>query len=122
MSMNSRARRSVLLTSLAIALPANAQLPPGFLPPAAAVKVIMDGRPWSAQTAEGRQMQATFNPDGTASMKGPMPFPMSATWKVKGEEICLETSVAGTKCLRFRPVPGGFEGWNGPKADITLKR
>ena len=105
-----------------VALPASAQRPAEFLTPAIAAKSIMDGRPWSAQTSDGRQMQATFNPDGTASMKGPMPFPMSATWKIKGSEICLEPSFGGSKCLRFRPAPGGFEGWLGDKLDLKLTR
>ena len=54
-------------TATAVALPAEAQRPAEILTPATATKAIMDGRPWSAQTAEGRQMQATFNPDGSAS-------------------------------------------------------
>jgi hypothetical protein len=102
--------------------PTTAQQPAEFMTPQQAIKGVMDGRPWLATTAEGRDMQATFNADGSASIKGPFPVPMSGSWVVKGQDICLTVSMAGTKCLRFRTVAGGFDGWVGGKPDLTLRR
>ena len=112
---------AALLCAAAVVTPAVAQLKTAFLAPQQAARAIMDGRPWTATTAEGRQMQATFNADGTASMRGPMPFPLSASWQIMGQDICLATAM-GTKCLRFRPAANGFDGFIGDKLDLRLTR
>lgn len=93
-----------------------------FLAPQQAVGVIMDGKPWSAKSGDGRNLTITLNKDGTGSTKGPMPFALSVSWEIKGEAICLHVGPAGTKCVRFRQVAGGFEGWNGNQLDLKLTR
>lgn len=93
-----------------------------FLRPADAVRLIMDGRPWSAQASDGKTLKITLNRDGTGSAQGPMPFALSVSWEVKGEDVCLHIGPAGTKCVRFRQVAGGFEGFAGGRLDLTLQR
>lgn len=110
---------AALVTS--VATPAAGQNPQ-FLAPAQAVQVLMDGQPWSAQAANGRNIKITLNKDGTGSAQGPMPFPLSVSWEVKGEAVCLNVGPAGTKCLRFRKVADGFEGWLGNQVDLRLTR
>lgn len=93
-----------------------------FLTSAQVSRFIMDGKPWSAQASDGKRLTITLNRDGTGSAQGPMPFAMSVTWEAKGETICIQTGPGGTKCVRFRRVPGGFEGWNGNLLDLKLTR
>lgn len=95
---------------------------PSFLAPAQAVRIIMDGQPWSAQSADGKNLKITLNKDGTGSAKGPMPFALTVAWEIKDESVCLTLGPAGTKCVRFRQVAGGFEGWNGSQVDLKLVR
>jgi hypothetical protein len=108
---------------LGVVRPAVAQAQtPGFLPPAQAIRLIADGRPWTAQSAEGKTMKMTLNKDGSGSAQGPMPFALPISWEVKGEAICLNVGPAGTKCVKFRQVDSGYEGWNGSKLDLKLRR
>lgn len=51
-----------------------------------------------------------------------MPFALTVAWEIKGEAVCLSLGPAGTKCVRFRQVAGGFEGWNGSQVDLKLTR
>lgn len=100
-----------------------AQIPaPAFLAPEQAVRIVMDGRPWSAQSADGKNLTITLNKDGSGSAKGPMPFPLSISWEIKGQDICLNVGPGGVKCVRFRPIAGGLEGWKGNQLDLKLTR
>lgn len=91
-----------------------------FLPPANAVKLLADGRPWSAVTADNRQARMTLRPDGTGSFEGPFTLPVA--WSIKGQDVCFALGIVGTKCLRFRRIDGGLEGWQGAVADLKLTR
>ncbi len=93
-----------------------------FPAPAQVAKSLIDGRPWKVSSADGNSGSLTLNPDGTGSMKGPMPWALSSSWEIKGREICISVSIGGTKCLLFRQVAGGFEGWRNNKVDIKLSR
>lgn len=116
-------RRGVIgacMTGLgALSAPALAQ---DFLRPTEAVRIIMDSQPWSAQSRDGKNLTLTLNRDGTGSARGPMPFAMPITWEIKGESVCITVGPAGTKCVRFRRVASGFEGWNGTQLDLELTR
>jgi hypothetical protein len=110
----------MIIPILAAMVPANAFAKPGeFLAPAEAVKVIMDGRPWSAVSGEGRRATLTLNRDGTGTFEGPIT--LSISWEVKGQNVCLYLKV-DTLCVRFRPVAGGYAAYEGEKLDLTLSR
>ncbi|TIX66692.1 MAG: hypothetical protein E5V30_24755, partial [Mesorhizobium sp.] len=83
-----------------------------FLSPQRAAAVLADGRPWSADTPDGKTLKFTLKKDGTGSIRGPMPFTLSVSWSVKGDQICIAGKM-GTRCLRFREAPGGLQGWDG---------
>ena len=125
MTMIARDFAAIALAAAAIAgaSPAAGQSPaPEFLAPTQAVRVIMDGRPWSAQVSDGKNLKITLNKDGTGSAQGPMPFALPVSWEIKGDAVCLHVGPAGTKCVRFRQVAGGFEGWKGNQVDLKLTR
>jgi hypothetical protein len=107
------------LTALFAAIPAFAQSPQ-FLPADEAIKRVMDGRPWNGLTATGRNARITLNRDGTGTFEGPVT--MSISWERKDEDICLNLKIAGTKCLRFRPITGGYEAYAANKLDLTFSR
>lgn len=86
------------------------------------MQLIADGQPWTGLVADGKRATITLNKDGTGSLKGPMPMALSIAWQIKGPDVCLDISIAGTKCLRFRQVAGGFEGWAGNAVDMKLSR
>lgn len=90
-----------------------------FLAPAEAVRVIMDGRPWSALSGEGRPAIITLNRDGTGTLVGPIT--LSISWEVKGQDVCLNLKV-DAMCIRFRPVAGGYAAYEGRKLNLTLSR
>lgn len=90
-----------------------------FLAPTEAVKVIIDGKPWSALSGEGRSATITLNRDGTGTLQGPIT--LSISWEVKGHDVCLNLKV-DLLCLRFRPIAGGYAGYKGQKLDLTLSR
>lgn len=91
-----------------------------FLTPAQALEAVIDDKPWSVVTSDGKRAQLTLRKDGGGRFEGPIT--VSAAWEVKGEEICVRLSLAGTKCLRFSPAPGGYEAWQAGKLDLTLTR
>jgi hypothetical protein len=92
-----------------------------FLPPQSAATVLADGQPWSALDPDGKTLKFTLRPDGTGSIRGPLPFTLSVTWEVKGDAMCISGKM-GTRCLRFREVPGGLQGWDGDKPDLKFSR
>jgi hypothetical protein len=92
----------------------------GYLPIAAAVERVADGQPWAALMPEGRRAEITLLPDGTGRFRGPLS--LSVAWRVAGENLCLEISIAGTKCLRFRAIGGGFQAYADGKPDLALMR
>lgn len=104
---------------IALSGPLAAQAPQ-FLAPADAVRVVADGKPWNGVTADGRKARITLNRDGSGSFEGPIT--LSISWAVMQEDICIKISIAGTKCLRFRRIAGGVEGWNAKGRDLTLTR
>jgi hypothetical protein len=108
------------LAAFAIAASALASEPShaqGFLPPTQAISLLMDGRPWSAETGDGMHGKVTLNKNGTGDFEG-----MPTSWSVQGDDICLHNAFAGTRCLRFRKVAGAFEGWLGNAVDLHLSR
>lgn len=90
------------------------------LAPAAAVATLADGKPWLARPQSGPEARLTLNPDGTGRFEGPMSF--SASWAVKGRDICITVGPLATKCLQFRRVAGGLEGLAAGRPDIVLVR
>ncbi|KAA3450319.1 hypothetical protein C7I87_11805 [Mesorhizobium sp. SARCC-RB16n] len=92
-----------------------------FLAPQKAAAILADGSPWSADTPDGKTLKFTLKKDGTGSIRGPMPFTLSITWTVRGDAMCI-TGKMGTKCLRFRDVPRGLQGWDGDKPDLKFSR
>jgi hypothetical protein len=109
-------RRAVMLAMLNIG-PAEAQ---DFLTPREAAAAVADGRPWSALTSEGQPARLTLNPDGTGRFEGPVT--LGVGWTIRGEEICLRLGVIRTRCLRFQPIPGGYEAWAEGARDLRLTR
>ena len=91
-----------------------------FLTPAQALEAVIDDKAWSVVTSDGKRAQLTLRKDGSGRFEGPIT--VNASWEVKGEEICVRLSLAGTKCLRFSPAPRGFEAWQAGKLDLTLTR
>jgi hypothetical protein len=110
---------TVLLFSVLAVQPAIAQSPQ-FISAPDAIKVVMDGCPWNGLTADGRKARITLNKDGTGTFEGPIT--MSISWELKKDDICLNLKIAGTKCLRFRPIAGGYEAYNAGKLDLTFTR
>jgi hypothetical protein len=92
-----------------------------FLSPQKAAAMLADGHPWSAETPDGKTLKFTLKQDGTGSIRGPMPFTLSVTWAVKDDKICISGKM-GTRCLMFRDVPGGLQGWDGDKKDLRFRR
>jgi len=84
------------------------------------VRAIADGRPWKGAAADGPSVRITLNKDGTGTFEGPLT--MTISWQIKGEDFCIDVRIGGTKCLRFKPAAGGYEGYAGNKLDLTLKR
>ncbi len=113
-----------IVTAAAIMLAASHALAaqgPAYLQPQKAAAILADGAPWSADAPNGRSFKITLNKDGTGSIKGPMLFSLSVSWKVKGDTMCLNNTMM-SKCLRFREIPGGLQGWNGDAPDLKLTR
>ncbi|WP_028731447.1 hypothetical protein [Rhizobium leguminosarum] len=92
-----------------------------FLPSEKAAAILADGAPWSALAPDGKTLKFTLKKDGTGSIRGPLPFMLSITWTVKGDAMCISGKM-GTRCLRFRSVPGGLQGWDGEKPDLKFSR
>ena len=92
-----------------------------YLPAQKAATILADGVPWSADAPDGKSLKFTLKKDGTGSIRGPMPFTLSITWAVKGDAMCISGKM-GTRCLRFREVPGGLQGWDGDKPDLKFSR
>ncbi|SFJ28320.1 hypothetical protein [Bradyrhizobium sp. cf659] len=91
-----------------------------FLRPAQAAKILADSRPWAATGEGGRQARITFNPDGTGTFEGPMT--VSATWGIKGEDICITMTIIGVKCHRFAKVAGGLDAYTDSAVELRLRR
>lgn len=92
-----------------------------FLPAQTVIAAIPDGAPWSAEAPNGRTFKLTLNKDGTGSIRGPLFFSLSTKWEMKGDAMCLSNTMI-SKCLRFREIPGGFQGWEGDKPDLKFSR
>ncbi|MDG4904533.1 MULTISPECIES: hypothetical protein [unclassified Mesorhizobium] len=92
-----------------------------YLPPQKAVAILADGAPWSASAPNGRSFKLTLNKDGTGSIRGPLLFTLSVNWAIKGDAVCLKNTMI-SKCLQFREIPGGLQGWNGGKPDLKVTR
>lgn len=92
-----------------------------YLPAQAVTPVLADGIPWSAESPNGRSFKLTLNKDGTGSIRGPLAFTLSVSWTIKGEAMCLSSTMM-SKCLRFREIQGGFQSWDGDKPDLKFSR
>jgi hypothetical protein len=112
--------RSMIFATLAILLSASSVQSAEFLAPRQALKVLADGQPWAAQTANGPSATITLNKDGTGTFQGP--FTLGISWEVQGDNVCLNLSIAGQKCVRFVAIDGGFDGYVDNKVDIRLTR
>lgn len=92
-----------------------------YLPVEKAAVILADGTPWSADAPNGRSFKLTLNKDGTGSIRGPLPIPLSTTWAVKGDALCISNRMI-SKCLRFTEIPRGFQGWEDGKLDLKISR
>lgn len=102
-----------------VASDATAQAPT-YLAPAEVARVIADGRPWNVAAAGRPDARMTLNRDGTGTFGGPITMPVN--WRFNGNAFCIETTFADTKCLQYKPIAGGYEGYANGKLDLTLKR
>ncbi|MFT4182200.1 MAG: hypothetical protein QM636_09825 [Rhizobium sp.] len=112
---------AALAAAILAASPVFAAEGPAYLAPQKAAGILADGNPWLADAPDGKTLKVTLNKDGTGSIRGPLPFTLSVTWTIKGETMCISGKM-GTKCLRFREVPGGLQGWDGDKPDLKFGR
>lgn len=110
-----------LWIAIVLAIPNLTSAEEGFLSPQIISSLITDGEPWISESPNGRKFNLFLNKDGTGKIEGPLFFNLSAMWKIKGEEICLSTAMMD-KCLRFKEVSEGFQGWVGEKPDMKLSR
>ncbi len=92
-----------------------------YLPSQRAAAILADGTPWSAYAPTGRSFKLTLNKDGTGSIRGPLPLPMSTSWAINGDALCITNRMI-SKCLRFTEIPGGFQGWEDGKLDLKISR
>jgi hypothetical protein len=92
-----------------------------FLSPQKAAALLADGQPWSALAPDGKTLKVILKKDGTGSIRGPLPFALSITWSVQGDAMCIAGKM-GTRCLRFREISGGLQGWDGDKPDLKFSR
>ncbi|MFS8056741.1 hypothetical protein QD357_28585 [Rhizobium sp. BR 317] len=86
-----------------------------------AAAILADGAPWTADAPDGKTLKVILNKDGSGSIRGPLPFALSVTWTVRADAMCLSGKM-GTKCLRFREVPGGLQAWDGDQPDLKFSR
>jgi hypothetical protein len=113
-------RLTALSLSVLVQIAAAYAQSPDFLPVPQAIKGIMDGRSWNALTSDGMRAKLTLNKDGTGTFEGPVTI--SIDWEQQADAVCINLRMAGTKCLRFRAIKGGFEAYNGNKIDLTFTR
>ncbi|NKQ85621.1 hypothetical protein [Rhizobium ruizarguesonis] len=92
-----------------------------YVSPQKAAAILADGQPWSALAPNGKTLKVILKKDGTGSIRGPVPFALSITWAVQGDAMCLAGKM-GTRCLRFREISGGLQGWDGDKPDLKFSR
>lgn len=110
------------LAAATILLPAHGRAQgQSYLAPQAAAAALANGTVWSAAAPNGRNFKLTLNKDGTGRIRGGLPFPVSIKWAVKGEAVCL-TGTMISKCLRFREIPNGLQGYVDDKPDLKLTR
>jgi hypothetical protein len=119
--MKTHLRIATAAVAILAATPSFAAEGQAYLPPQQAAAILADGAPWSADAPNGRSFKLTLNKDGTGKIKGPLLFALSVGWSVKGDTMCLKNMMI-SKCLRFREIPGGLQGWNGDKPDLKLSR
>lgn len=114
--------RQLLIVGLLIlpmTAPALAQAPE-FLPVTEAIKRVADGKTWNGEGSGRPAAKITLNRDGTGTFEGPIT--MSISWERQGEDMCVNFKMAGTKCMRFRAIAGGYEGYITGKLDLKLTR
>lgn len=92
-----------------------------FLQPQKAAEILTDGVAWSASSPTGRSFELTLKKNGSGTIRGALPVPLTVGWSVKGDAFCISGTMM-SKCLRFKQIPGGLEGWEGNKPDLTLRR
>jgi len=92
-----------------------------FISAKQAAEQLGDGKAWSAVDPDGTKLKLTLAPDGTGSVRGPIPIPMSVTWGVEGDQLCLTTKM-GKRCLRFTRISGGLQGWENNQLGMRFRR
>jgi hypothetical protein len=83
--------------------------------------LVADGLPWKSTAPDGRKMNITFFPDGTAKMKMGI-ISRNLTWQETEDGICLIGTPRGDACMRLEPTAGGFVGYKGETQMMTLTR
>lgn len=108
---------------LAAATPPSAASEGGpALTPQTAAAVLADGAAWTVETAAGRRkFDLTLNPNGTGRLRGPLRLNMAVSWRIEGDDLCLESAFM-EKCLRFSEEPTGLQGWERGQPDLRLVR
>ncbi len=98
-----------------------AEAPSSFLPAPEAVRLLADGKPWTAMRSDGERVTLTLAADGSGRFVGP--FSRDITWRLQGEALCIRIGFPlGGKCLRFRRVAAGLQAFDGEAPDLLLSR
>jgi hypothetical protein len=81
---------------------------------------VADGQPWSMTTDDGRSVELTLFPDGTAQMRAGI-MTMRPTWTATTNGLCLD-GMMGKRCMTLKKVKGGFDTYSNGAKRGSLRR
>jgi hypothetical protein len=76
----------------------------------AAEITFADGKPWKMIASDTRGGTIVFNADGSGMM-GAGIMSIKLSWFQKDKVTCIKMGIMGEHCLQFKPMKGGFEGF-----------
>jgi hypothetical protein len=82
---------------------------------------LADGKAWTMQTPEGKNVQVTFLPDGTGKMKAGF-MGMGLKWREDGNLFCMKPGFMKERCSEMRAVQGGYDTYIDGKKVGSLRR
>jgi len=98
---------AICVVGSAIAVSANAA-DQTRVPPQVLANALITGKTWKWSVPDGKHGDLTFNPDGTALLRGPIT--KTIKWRVADDAFCLSMGlILGTKCLTATAVASGFQ-------------
>lgn len=84
-------------------------------------KSLVDSKPWHTITDDGREVNLTFKPDGSAVIKlGIMSHALS--WDATADGLCLRGTPKGDVCMHLEKIKNGYVGFKGKDAVMTFTR